>query len=177
MEAAAGRIYAEAIFAISAAKDKVNEVNEKLITISHIFLDNDDLWKVLKSPVIDAVDKKKIIDELFVYEKSDPDIIHLLYLMIDKRRINAFIELARSFKKLAAGSEGIYSGEIVSAEPLPDDVVEHYEEQTSKLFRKKILLEPLVDPSLIAGFRIFADGKLIDESIKGELLELKERLL
>jgi ATP synthase F1 delta subunit len=170
-----GRIYAEAIFDIAEKEGTVEETENELINISHLFLEHQDLFNVLKTPILPPETKKNILNQIFS-DDLDKNIMHLIYLLIDKNRIAIFPYLAKSYKKIAAEEADIFNGEIISASPLTDKAVKEYERQISSLMQKKILLEPFVDPSLIGGLRIFAEGKLIDQTIKGELLELKDKL-
>jgi F-type H+-transporting ATPase subunit delta len=170
-----GRIYAEAIFDIAEKNGTVEKTENRLINISHLFLEHQDLFNVLKTPILPPETKKNILDQIFS-DDIDKNILNLIYLLIDKNRIAVFPYLAKSYKKIAAEKADIFNGEIISASPLTDKEVKEYENQISNLMRKKIVLEPFVDPTLIGGIRIFAEVKLIDQSIKGELLELKDKL-
>jgi len=50
------------------------------------------------------------------------------------------------------------------------------EEQTSKLLQMNVKLENELDPSLLAGFKILVEGKIIDASYRKKFDELASQM-
>ena len=85
-------------------------------------------------------------------------------------------ELAVVYTELVNTEEGITVGIIYSAVPLDSDRLERFEKETGKLLRKNVRLENEVDKSLIGGVKIFADGKMIDASLRARVSALMDTI-
>ena len=55
---------------------------------------------------------------------------------------------------------------------LTDEHIAELEEETSKLLNVKVKLKNEIDPGLIGGFKILAEGKIIDASIRRKFDDL-----
>ena len=65
---------------------------------------------------------------------------------------------------------------MYSAVPLSRSTLAKFEAETGKLLQKKVRLENEIDKSLIGGVRIFADGKMIDASVRARVSALIETI-
>ena len=55
---------------------------------------------------------------------------------------------------------------------LDDLQLSEIENETSRLLQRKVCLSNEMDPGLLAGFKIFIDGRIIDASYRKKLEEL-----
>ncbi len=95
--------------------------------------------------------------------------INFLFVLTDKRRTSEIKKIHRQYIRLYDEERGKAVGEIYSADPLSKEQLARFEEEMSKLLRKSIKLENIVDKKLIGGIKIQVDGKMIDKSIRGDL--------
>jgi F-type H+-transporting ATPase subunit delta len=98
-------------------------------------------------------------------------------LLAARRRLRALPEIARRLGGLADEKAGILRATVTSAVPLPEAFYEKLTSELEAATRRKILLEKLHDPTLIAGVVTRIGDNTIDGSVKGRLAELERRLL
>lgn len=102
-----------------------------------------------------------------------PDFIE--YLQCKGRSQNQKGILER-FLELARLQLGIIGVEVVSAVPLTNEQLSEMQIRLIKRTRKQIQLLPRVDPTLLGGVRVIAEGMVMDTSIKQQLVQMKEKI-
>lgn len=160
--------YARALF--EAAKDvgKIDLINEEMQELVEILDGDHEFKEVVESPVISIRRKKKMLEAIFE-GRLEEETLNFLYILLDKGRIHHFDLIAKTYKEEVSRYEGYASGTILTATALEEEQLAHFEEQTSKLFRKKVRLHNEIDPSIIGGVKIFLEGKIIDATVKQQL--------
>jgi F0F1-type ATP synthase delta subunit len=78
----------------------------------------------------------------------------------------AFLDLAREQMNLM-------NAEVISAVPLRPEQIAEVERRLVVMFHKQIKIVATVDPSLLGGLRIIVDDKVLDDTIKRKLLDMK----
>lgn len=169
------RTYGEALY--QAAKDLGKEAvfSEELAALQAVFAEEADFLRFLEAPTISVEEKENVVQEVLGGSFS-AEIIRFLFVLIEKGRVRKFSKISAVYGRLRGEEEGIVPGTIESAVPLSEEHIRKFEEQTGKLLRKKVKLKNEVDKSLIGGVRIFADGKMIDASVKSRVSTLMETI-
>lgn len=168
-------VYGEALFEAACERGKQKEILEEVICVAQLMDTSPKLQEFLRSPAVPAEEKKQFIKSS-LHGVFSEEMIHFLFVLIDKERVWHIGRIARCYKTLYERQRGESTGKIYSAVPLSAAQIESSEASVSALLRKKVRLENCVDPSLIGGVMIQVDGKRIDRSLKGELKQLKEEL-
>lgn len=167
--------YGEALFQAATDLGLTDEVRNELKGITEIFEKTPEFYDFLKAGNIRAKEKKQILDKAFE-GRVCAAVKNFLYVLVDKGRIGSFTQILKEYEKLLNHADGCASGSIISAQPLKPEQLARFEEETSKLLRQKVRLEPEVDISLIGGVKILVEGKLIDTSIRTRLAEMADAL-
>ncbi|MDR2089448.1 MAG: ATP synthase F1 subunit delta [Clostridiales Family XIII bacterium] len=167
--------YGSAMFEVARDLGKIETMGEDLAAIDRIFQDEPDFFNLVCSPSIDAQGKKDAIRAV-LEGQVDKELLHFLFILIDKRRIGGFHAIVKAYRAQVNANLGVSIGTAYSAVPLSEDRRIRLEAETGKLLQKKVRLENLIDGEIIGGVRIFVDGKLIDASIRKRLDTLKEQL-
>ncbi len=104
--------------------------------------------------------------------KLEPDLERFVGFLIQKGRQDYLRRILRAFVDLYCDSVGLRHVILTSAVEYS-----HLEERVKAEMQQRlgcrILLETEVDPSLIGGFRIEVDGKMLDASVLCELQVLR----
>jgi len=100
-----------------------------------------------------------------------------LFLLLRKRRISLLPEIMEELLRLKREREGIAEALVRSPISLLPEEKEHLQRILENKFGKRIILEEEIDPSLIGGLTIEVEGNMIDASLKGFLIRLRERLI
>ena len=170
------RTYGNALFEAASELDRIEEVEEELKALSEIFDENPSMVSLLNDPTFSAAEKKEVVRKIFE-GRIMPEMLNFLYILIDKGRTRHFQRIAREYQKLRNQEEGFVAGTIYSVQPLAAPQLAKLEEDTEKLIGRKVKLENKLDPSLLGGVRILADGRLIDASLKKRLESLGSQML
>ena len=71
---------------------------------------------------------------------------------------------------------GVVKVEVISAAPLSQDRMDDLQRRLVRRSGKRVQITHRVDPSLIAGIRLIADGVVMDTSVKRQLADMREKL-
>lgn len=167
--------YGKALYEAASDVNKTEILLQESLEVLDILKREPEFFEFIKTPVVSAAEKKQAIAKVFSGRISD-ELIHLLWILIDKRRTREFENIVRRFKQLIDESQGFSTGTIFSVAPLSAEQLSTFEEKTGKLIRKKVRLENKTDSSIIGGVRIFIEGKVIDATVRKRLNDLGESL-
>lgn len=117
-----------------------------------------------------------IPEEGFTDEMTSEDLHDFLEYLKTKGHTGQTKEILESFLELARKQVGIMGVEVVTAVPLSKEQLADLHIKLIRRTGKQIQIMPRVDPGLIAGMRIIADGMVMDTSVKHQLLEMKEKI-
>lgn len=169
-------VYGAALYEAASDLGKTGEFIDAVKVIGTVFREQPDFFRLLRTPSIAPRERKEIAAKVFD-GRVPHELLNLIYVLVDKRRLGSFAGIARAFEKQADAREGVSRGRIESATELSEEQLARFEEQTGRLLRRNVKLEPGVEPRLIGGVRIYVDGKFIDASVRGKLDELKEKIV
>ncbi len=170
------KVYGDALFETAVEKDTVDVLYEEACALITILKDNPELTALLNNPQIVNEEKVSIMDRIFSGRVSD-ELMGLLAIIVEKGRQNEMISIFAYFIQRVKEYKKIGSVSVVSA-------VELNSGQKDRL-RKKLLestdyvafeMDYQVDPSLIGGMTIRIGDRVVDNSIKTRLYELKREL-
>nr|BDA97442.1 ATP synthase CF1 delta subunit [Cryptomonas sp. NIES-345]BDA98403.1 ATP synthase CF1 delta subunit [Cryptomonas sp. NIES-1327] len=150
----------------------INDLNY----ISSVYTSSKDLEKLLSNPLVNAEAKKNIIKSVFS-EKVDNITVRFLLVLCDRARISYVQSIVEKSLELAYRSARIETVKIISTGPLTKT---QQEALVSKLKRitsaEQIKLETTINQNLLGGFILKVGSKIIDTSIRGQLLQLSSYL-
>lgn len=105
-------------------------------------------------------------------EDMPPDLKVFIQLIEEKDllpTIQHFVELVRQELRIA-------HADVISAMPLSDEQLAEMERKLIMIVRKRVEIVNHVDPSLLGGVRIIIDNKVLDNSIKTQLSDMKQQM-
>jgi len=166
--------YAKAIFEIAQENKKEDLYRSYFRTLSYS-LDDEEFFKLLKSPFISNKEKKEMIKN--VYKDFDEDFINFLNVVIDHDRFYLIRAIRSEYKKLLYSNSGLLKINVISAYELSEAELNRIKKALIERFNDKSLkIHNEVDPSIIGGIQILANDESIDISLKSSLNKLKESL-
>ena len=165
--------YAKAIFEIAEEEHKIDLFNEYFVSINNTL--SEEFIKLLKAPTIDKSKKKEII--LNVYKSIDDTFRDFLVVLVQNDRIEYFKDIGHQYRKLVRLNKNIVRIDIFSAKELSKAQMNNINSTLEAKYKgKKLEVKNFVNPSLIGGIQIIANGESIDMSLKSTLERLKESL-
>ena len=167
------REYAEALFELAVQGNVTEETSEGLETVISALMQTPEYRALLASPAIGKEERLNALDSAF--RGKIPDILlAILRMMISRGQVSALNGMARDYEELARGYRGETVAVVTSAVPLKEAEAVALRAKLEKKLARKVTLQFRVNPELIGGIRVEADGRVIDGSIRKKLDEIKE---
>ena len=167
------RRYAQAVFEIALERKESDKWQSDLRKIASLGEDTVFI-AVLESSKFHLDDKTKLLSERL--GDINPVALNLACLLVTKGRFGMVGDIANEYQRLLDSYRGIEYAETITAIPLADADKQRLAERLSAITGKKVVLESEVDSSLIGGIVVRVGDKLIDGSIRSQLLALKGEL-
>ncbi len=162
------RRYAEAVFSLAKEQNQIDLYQQQLTLV----LDSLEAVPELKSYfcnfLVPNQEKKDILEKIFK-EDLNENILHFLFLLVDKKREANFESIVAEFAILADEARNIKNAEIYTAQELPKRELRALEMRLTKATGKKIRLNAHVDPELLGGVKLRIEDKIVDATIKKRL--------
>ncbi len=176
IESTVAKRYANALFELASAQQKLSEVGSDLNEVVAAFTSNEELMSVLNAPKIPTARKKTIVAEIFA--GAQPAVINTLQLLIDKKRLTEFAGVATAFQALAADAQGYAEATVYSTRELTAGEREEISSAFGGLVGKsKLNIQNVIDPSLLGGVRVQIGNHIYDSTIASKLAGLKRVLV
>ncbi len=165
--------YAEGLFSLAKEKDAVKLYKSQIDFVKECFDDSNALL-FFKSYKVSKDDKKKLIKETFK-DGLDEYVLNFLYLLVDKNRMGYYDDIFVEFHKLCNDYLKIKEGIIESARTIDASLIKDLEKSLSD-DEYTVVLIPKINTSLISGFRVTLDDKVIDNTMKQRIKNMEEIL-
>jgi F-type H+-transporting ATPase subunit delta len=170
----AGR-YAKSLLDIAQEQGQLETVYEDMLTLQSITSNSRDFVMLLRSPVVTADKKNKVITAV-TEGKISPLTATFVKLLVSKAREGVLSEIIPAFIQQYKKFKNIHILKLTTAAPVSDALkneIVNRVRQTSDM--QNIELEATVDNSLIGGFTLQAGDKLIDASISYDLKQIAKQ--
>jgi len=174
-ELAVDLTYGTALVEAAREVGKEDQILEEAQAVVQLIEDEPDLHQFINYPGVSADEKKEVLKNIFEGRICE-ELLNFLYILVDKRRTMNFGRIIKVYKSLIEKEEGVSYGTVYSVVKLSDERIAELEEQTSKLLQMKVKLENEIDPSLLAGFKVLVEGKIIDASYRKKFDELASQM-
>ena len=167
--------YAQALFALAAKGQGYDAQLVELIRVKGILDSSPPLKKAVESPTIPGSTKKAILKQL-LEKRTTATTLHFLFVLVDKNREVYVDSILEAYRDLLRNQRGEVAAALQTATALAPTVLAQVQTTLLKHTGKKVDLKTEVVPSLIGGMVIHIGDKVIDGSIRRQLLQIQERL-
>lgn len=164
--------YAKSLIGLANEKGQLDEAYANVKNINTLLDSNRELKLLLKSPIITVDKKLQIVKQLFESKTSEV-IYKFIQLVVKKRRESKLAEIFAAFIAQYNEQKGITPVKLTTAVKLgPTFVQSIVNALKTKEGLKEVELHEKIDESLIGGFVLQYDDKMIDSSVSRNLREL-----
>ena len=167
--------YAKSLIDLAIEKGQLESIFADMQWLQAVCKSNHDFVVLLRSPVIKADKKEKIIEAVTKGHVGEITTA-FIRLMIRKSRESYLPEVVTAFIKQYKTNKNIYAIKLTTASGLSEDlkraIVKQIQDTTEM---QKIELEVGVNEDLIGGFILQAGDKLIDASIAYDLKNIAKQ--
>ena len=168
--------YARALHAVTGDADASQKVAADLAAFGQWLDESSELRTVCESVRFSAEQRQAVVGDLAAKAKFGDVTKRALAILTESNRLLAAGAVAEKLRLLALADADVAPMQVESAEELDEgdrnDLVKRFE----KVLGKKVEARFTVDPSLLGGVRVVAEGRTYDGSLKGQLSQLGERL-
>jgi F-type H+-transporting ATPase subunit delta len=161
--------YARALFDFSVEKNIMHQITADFQNLE-IFLDEaSELTEYLNNPIVSQDAKREILTKT-LQSQVNTETFKFLMVLVDRDRINLLKSVITNYLELVYETASIKTIEVSTAFPFTNSqkntLIQKLKELTNA---REIRLVITVDPSLIGGFLIKTESKVIDFTIKNQL--------
>lgn len=168
--------YAKALMDFAIEKNALEEVSNDMILMDEILSNSKDLKIVLKSPVINKVKKRSILQEIFA-DKVNKVSMEFILFVNNKGRENILLDISKRYNAIRNIKLNRVEAEIVSSVNFSDDQKSILQKQLVEFSDKEVIPSFHIDESLIGGFTVKINDTVIDASVKQQLKKLRKNLV
>jgi len=167
--------YAKSLLDLAIERGQLEAVHNDMLYMQQLIKSSRDFLNLLRSPIIKADKKIKIVDAV-TKNNISPVTTAFNQLMINKGRESNLPEVITAFIQQYKQYKNINTVKLTTAVPVSDKVKDTIIAQikaSSQL--DNIELETIVDKDIIGGFIVQAGDKMVDASIAYDLKELSRQ--
>ncbi len=170
-----GRIaarYAIPILELAEEKKLLEKVKDDMESFSSLCKENRDFALMLKSPIIPHLKKAEILNKVFKGKFNDLTL--QAFSLITRKNREAVLEaISNEFLDLYNKKKGISKVSVTTTFALDSGLKKSFEKLAKDVTGNTPQLTEIVDPDILGGYLVKFDDKQIDDSVRGQLKELK----
>lgn len=160
--------YSKALFELTLEQKNLEAVQASMADIKNIITDSIDFRLFLSNPLLTYEERCTVLKALF--EGKIPDLVLRFLLFINyKSRLGILKDMIESFDSMYLTSTHQMRPTVKTALPVKDADKVFINQHLQDKFKQQMITQWILDPSLIGGFKIFAQGKIYDYSFKSQL--------
>ncbi|RLD27278.1 MAG: ATP synthase F1 subunit delta [Bacteroidetes bacterium] len=163
--------YAKAVLDLAKDQNTVEAVNNDMMLITETVEKSKDLSDMLQSPVLRSEIKKSALLEVF--KDSNAITVGLIDTLISNKRINILSDVASTYNQLYNQFRGSEVAIVTTAIPLSKDLKSKVLAKAKELTGNDVVVNNIVDESIIGGFILRIGDIQYDASIANKLNKLK----
>ncbi len=168
--------YARSLLDLSIEQKIEDKIKDDMQLIADTCNENRNLVVSLKNPIIKYDKKINILKSLFG-KKVNPLVIRFIELISRKNRAEILPEIAGTWIELYNEHKNILHAKIASAISLTEAEKKKILTAIEADKKKKVILDETIDKDLIGGFVLNIKDQRLDNSVAGQLKQLKRKFL
>ena len=168
--------YARALFDFSVEKNIMHQITADFQNLDIFLAETPELLEYLNNPIVNQKVKSEILTKT-LKSQLNTETFKFLMVLVERDRINLLTTIIESYLELIYQTASIKMIEVSTASAFTnlqkDTLIQKLKELTNA---REIRLVINVEPSLIGGFLIKTESKVIDFTVKNQLQNLAKHL-
>ncbi len=165
--------YASALFELASEDNAAESVGQQIARIGAAIDASDDLKRLVRSPVFSSDEQIAALTGVAGELGVSGAALNFLKLVAKNRRLAALPDIVKAYAILLATSKGEVSGEVTSAQPLNDSQLNDLKAALKSSLGRDVALSTKVDSSILGGLIVKVGSRMMDNSLKTKLQNLK----
>lgn len=165
--------YASALFELASDEKSADKTGEQLAAFAAAIEASGDLKRLVRSPVFKTEDQIAAIQAVAGKLGITGTALNFLKLVARNRRLAALPDMIGAYQTLLATSKGEIAGEVVSADKLSAPQLKDLKAALKGSLGRDVALSTRVDASILGGLIVKVGSRMMDNSLKTKLQNLK----
>lgn len=164
--------YAKAILDLGKKQGTDTEINDNMKMIVATISESSDLDSMLKSPVIKASDKSKVLHALFD-DKVNNITKGLFNLLAENKRMIMLEQIAKQYSVIYDFHKKMQIATVTTAVALTNELEAKIQDKIVAITGNKATIDNIINPEIIGGFILRVGDVQYDASISNQFNELR----
>lgn len=165
--------YADALFSLALESDTLEQTLTALTLLRDGIMHTPQALDLLASPSISKDERCAVLDMAFGNVQPE-HAMGLVHILVRHGHVRMLDDCLKAYVQLYDSARKLSTAYVTSAVELSQAAKDELTQKLSRKLGRTIRLECAVDPALLGGLVVRADGKVIDGSMKKRLHEIKE---
>lgn len=165
--------YAAALFELATEEKSADEVGSHLASIQAMLSGSAELQRLVRSPVFAKEDQQAALEALCKKAGISGLAANFVQLLARNRRLPALEGAISAYQLMAAESRGEAVADVVSAEKLTAQQIKDLTAALKASIGSDVQLNAKVDKSILGGLIVKVGSRMMDNSLKTKLQNLK----
>ena len=165
--------YARALFQLAEEQDLLDLVAEDLATIAQMVEENEDLDRLICSPIIPRSEQGSAMEEILKKAGASELTRKFVGLIASNRRLFVLTDMISDYLQILAKRRGEVTAEVISAEPLDDKQIAQLLSLFKSNLGEKVKLTTKLDAGLLGGLVVRIGSQMVDSSLRNKLQQLR----
>jgi F-type H+-transporting ATPase subunit delta len=162
---------------VVVSRGEAREVREELTAWDELMRSNAQLLEVFRHPTIPHEQKRGVLEDLIGRARPRPTTANFLRVLLENHRLSELNEVSTQFGQELDRRSGVVTAQVTTARPLPSDAQEALRARLGQLTGSSVRLQFEVDEELIGGVVTRIGSTLYDGSVRGQLQQIKQRMV
>ena len=168
--------YAKSLIELAQEKGILEEIYQDILLFSKTVASSRELYLMLRNPIVKHDKKLTVLKAIFKGKVNDLT-LSFFTIITEKNREAVLSSVATEFLTQYNLLKKVQKAQITTATPLTPVLREEFKRLViSRTNMNTVVLEEVVDPAIIGGFILRIGDIQIDDSIRTNLLRLKNQL-
>lgn len=165
--------YAAALFELANEEKVADSVGADLASLQAMLKGSPELQRLVRSPVFAMEAQQAALEALTKKAGINGLAANFIQLLARNRRLPALEGAISAYQSLAAEAKGETVAEVVSAEKLSAQQLKDLKAALKASIGRDVQLDTRVDKSILGGLIVKVGSKMMDNSLKTKLQNLK----
>ncbi|MEZ7765267.1 ATP synthase F1 subunit delta [Gemella sp. 27098_8_92] len=163
------------LFEVAKENNSLEQVSYELNEVAKVINENSNFVTLMNNPNIEKIKKINLIDASF--SGVNKYVVNVVKILAGNLQISLINFVLEQFTELFNRYSNSVVVKVESASPLTELQLENLKEKLkNELQLEKVELNNFVDESLLGGFKLTYNNKVVDASIKAKLSAIKAKI-
>jgi len=165
--------YATSLIEVASQSGAIDAIEKDMVSLQKALTESQDLNSLIGNPVYSKEQQLKAVQSIAQKASFHQMTINFMGVLAMNGRLAALSAILHAFFVEMERRHGVLEAKIVSAFPLNETQQRHLMDTLSQKTGKSIRLNLQLDKSLLGGMVVTVGSRMIDDSLKTRLSQLK----